>query len=75
MLDTGYYKEHSGQTRVTYAMKLIGDARDLRPQKTDEEIVQMLSKHYNQAIDEAVIAQNIVSVDALLALLDRWDNG
>ncbi|KAK2578488.1 hypothetical protein KPH14_000782 [Odynerus spinipes] len=60
MLDTGYYKEHSGQTRVTYAMKLIGDARDLRPQKTDEEIVQMLSKHYNQAIDEAGLDETLV---------------
>ncbi|KAK2577916.1 hypothetical protein KPH14_011861 [Odynerus spinipes] len=55
-------------------MKLIGNARDLRPQKTDEEIVQILSKHFNQVIDETEIAQNINIIDAFLALLNRWDN-
>nr|XP_034194641.1 uncharacterized protein LOC117610902 [Osmia lignaria] len=74
-LETGYYRDDSGTTRVTYAMRLIGDARDLTPRRSDDEIVQILARHFTQAVHDSVTAQNITTVDAFLTLLDRWDNG
>lgn len=74
-LNVGVHRPESGLSRVVYAMRLIGTARDLLPRPTDEEIVQMLARHYTQAVDDCVLGQNICTIDAFLALLERFDNG
>ncbi|KAK2574798.1 hypothetical protein KPH14_013043, partial [Odynerus spinipes] len=35
----------------------------------------MVSKHFSQAIDDAVVTQDITTVEAFLSLLDRYDSG
>ncbi|KAK2578986.1 hypothetical protein KPH14_012807 [Odynerus spinipes] len=74
-LDTGAYRPETGISRVSYAMKLIGSARDLVPRRTDEEIVLTIARHFSQAVDDCVVGQNIATVDGLLAILERFDNG
>lgn len=74
-LNAGVYRPEAGSSRVAYAMKLIGTARDLLPRPTDEEIVQTLARHFTQSVDDCVLGQNICTIDAFLALLERFDNG
>ncbi|KAG7188192.1 hypothetical protein KM043_017685 [Ampulex compressa] len=74
-LNSGFFQGGEGQTRVAYATKLITLARDLIPKRSDEEIVLTLSRHFSVNIADAIVGQNVCTVEGLLILLDRYDNG
>lgn len=73
-LEFGSYRHDSHETRVEYAIRRFRSAKDLKPTIPDHEIVECLSRHFDDTIQSAVLTRGIGDIQALISLLEKFDN-
>lgn len=73
-LEFGHYVPSAETSMSTYAIKIFRDAKGLNPPLRDAEIIQKLSRHFNEEIRVAILGRHIQVLQDLLELLERFDN-
>lgn len=73
-LEFGSYRQEQFENRVEYAIRRFSNAKDLRPAIPESEIVECLSRHFDETIHSAVITRGISDIQTLITLLEKFDN-
>lgn len=72
-LETGYYYPNEKTTRSEYAIKMYNDAIDLSKQISESEIVESLSRHFDEKVHLACEVEHVCDMHGLLKILDRTE--
>ncbi|XP_043288413.1 myb-like protein P [Venturia canescens] len=73
-LEFGKYPEKPGKlTKVEYATRTFGAARDLIPPPSDPDIVASLSQHFTEEIRATIISRGFETLEQLIELLEKLD--
>ncbi|XP_043271185.1 putative uncharacterized protein DDB_G0272516 [Venturia canescens] len=73
-LEFGKYPEKPGKlTKVEYATRTFGAARDLIPPPSDPDIVASLSQHFTEEIRATIISRGFETLEQLIEFLEKLD--
>ncbi|XP_043288815.1 homeobox protein 2-like [Venturia canescens] len=72
-LEFGKYPEKSKMTKVEYATRTFGTARDLIPPPSDKDIVASLSQHFTEEIRATIISRGFLNLEQLIEFLEKLD--
>ncbi|XP_043276089.1 uncharacterized protein DDB_G0287625-like [Venturia canescens] len=73
-LEFGRYPEKPGRlTKVEYATRTFGAARDLIPPPSDPDIVASLSQHFTEEIRATIISRGFKTLEQLIEFLEKLD--
>lgn len=73
-LEFGYYDAEKNQSRSEYIIAIYNQIKALDEPPAEIDMVDKFSRHFDDATQNAIIAQRIVRVDDLIEFLDRLDN-
>lgn len=74
-IEMGFYPQDAKFSRVEYAVRLFGSARDLTPRPNDEDIVSSLSRHFSEEIHATIVGRDIKDQEGLIEFLEKIDQG
>ena len=60
-------------SRTEYTIRIYAEAKELRPSLSSIEIIQKLSRHFNEEIKYAIIGRGISRIEQLIELLENFD--
>lgn len=72
-LEFGFYNSRRSNSMCAYAMRLIGESRDLKPIIPDREIIKKLARHFSEDIKTSIICRGLNNIDDFLNLLQSLD--
>lgn len=72
-LDYYWYDATKKQSRMGYALKMIGMARDLVPTPTENEIIHKIKRHFSEDVRTTIRTLGITTIPRLLDLLSSYD--
>ena len=72
-LKFGHHQPERNTSRAEYAISLYAEAIELNPPMTAIEIIQKLSRHFNEEVKYAIIGRGISRVEELIDPLENFD--
>ncbi|XP_023311504.1 putative mediator of RNA polymerase II transcription subunit 29 [Anoplophora glabripennis] len=73
-LINGKYNEKFGSSRERYLMKKIYNIKHLEPKFTENEMVKMLARHFEEDIHKVIVTQRISTIDGLIDYIRSIDD-
>ena len=74
-LEFGFYNQSYSQSRSQYALQMYNDAMMLDEALSSKNIINKLSRHFDEIVREAVIGRAMETINELMQLLDNLDSG
>lgn len=72
-LEFGTYKAENNYSRSTYVMNLYNNVKHLRSAPEEAEIIEKLSRHFDEQTQVAILMRDTNTIKKLIQLLDTMD--
>lgn len=72
-LEFGFYRAENNLSRSEYVIRIYNNVKYLSDMPTMTNIVDKLSRHFDESVQQAIISRGINDIDGVISLLDSMD--